>query len=175
MISRLKNPQMLSHFDASHTAITPQSLSCLMDKTQNATSDLSILTLNGVPIPKQSIKRILKHFHKLNKINCGNDDCHLRLRDNIIVKINVPTTEIDLSETKADSNVLKNLLMVHASPRLKKLKLGKSNANESVQVIKKLASKMPELSEIGISKDNDQSLIDELQQILPHVQVVLMN
>jgi hypothetical protein len=143
-----------------------------MERTSD--SDLSILTLNGIPITKKSIAHVLKHFKKLNKISCGDNDNHVRFRDNVVVKIATPATEIDVSDTKADTSILKNVLNIHASPKLKTLKLNESCEENLVPLIRKFASKMPELEEIQLQGDHP-TIEQELHEILPHVKVLRLD
>jgi hypothetical protein len=179
LIKSMQNPQLLTHLDASYTNITQDTLQCLMDKTLNG-SDLSILQVKGIKMSKDFVEKLLNHFSKLSKVHCGDDECYVQFRDGIVIKINDKDKgEIDLSHSKANNAILKNLLIVYASPYLTSLRLEDSNCGIDEQdgetlaeVLKKLSNKMPHLSKISISEKCTQNFEHDLSQTLPLIKVV---
>ncbi|KAL0484787.1 SKP2B, partial [Acrasis kona] len=169
MLSILKNPDALSHFDASHTNITSATLRKLMDRTSDD-SDLSILKVRGIMLPKEFAESLLEHFPKLFKVQCNQNSCFVQFRHNVIIKLQLDNvTEVDLSNNKkADPSILKNILSVHASPDLTRLKLDGSNCetngDDLLKVLRRFSYKMPFLK-IELSKECDPLLKEKIEDL----------
>jgi len=109
--------------DISNTRVTELSLDYLCKKS-SAFSNLGQLIAAGIHVSLPSATRILKNFHKLNKIQRGKGGDFVLFRNDVVLKLPpLGTSILVLSHPMLDSRTLRNVLLTYGCESLKEVHL----------------------------------------------------